>query len=101
MLEDPPAISLPGEALQQYAGRYVAGDLVYLIQWDGKQLVGGREAGHMKPLKAELRDVLFIAGQPRVRKIFQRDEAGDITGFVDRREGRDLVWRRAGVRAAP
>jgi len=51
MLEDPPAISLPGETLQQYAGRYVAGDLIYLIQWDGKQLVGGREAGHMKPFK--------------------------------------------------
>jgi len=101
MLEDPPAISLPGETLQQYAGRYVAGDLIYLIQWDGKQLVGGREAGHMKPLKVEVRDVLFIAGQPRVRKIFQRDEGGNITEFVDRREGRDLVWRRAGVRAAP
>jgi len=101
MLKDPPAISLPAEALQQYAGRYVAGDLVYLIQWDGKELVGGREAGPMKPLKVEVRDVLFIAGQPRVRKIFQRDEAGSIAGFVDRREGRDLVWRRAGVRAAP
>jgi hypothetical protein len=102
MLKDPPAISLPAEAPQQYAGRYVAGpDLVYLIQWDGKQLLGGREAGPMRPLKAEVRDVLFIAGQPRIRKIFQRDETGSITGFVDRRESRDLVWRRAGVRATP
>jgi Domain of unknown function (DUF4440) len=95
MLEDPPAISLAAEALQQYAGRYVAGDLVYLIQWDGKQLVGGREARPMRPLKIEVRDVLFVAGQPRVRKIFQRDESGHVTGFADRREGRDLVWRRA------
>jgi len=95
MLTDPPAISLPAEALQQYAGRYVAGDLVYLIQWDGKQLVGGREAGPMKPLEVEVHDVLFVAGQPRIRKIFQRDESGRITGFADRREGRDLVWHRA------
>ena len=95
VLADPPAMSLPDEVLRQYAGRYVAGDLVYLVQWDGKQLVGGREAGPMRPLQAELRDVLFLAGQPRVRKIFQRDESGQVTGFVDRREGRDLVWRRA------
>jgi len=95
VLADPPAISLPAEALQQYAGRYVAGDLVYLVQWDGKQLAGGREAGPMRPLQVEVRDVFFVAGQPRVRKIFQRDESGHVTGFVNRREGRDLVWRRA------
>lgn len=28
------------------------------------------------------------------RKIFQRDANGKIMGFVDRREGEDLVWRR-------
>jgi hypothetical protein len=48
----------------------------------------------LKPLLVEVRDVLFIAGQPRIRKIFQRDTAGRITGFVDRRENWDLVWRR-------
>jgi hypothetical protein len=48
----------------------------------------------MKPLLAEVRDVLFIAGQPRTRKIFQRDAEGNITGFVDRRQARDLVWHR-------
>ena len=101
VLNDPPAISLPPEILQQYAGRYVTGDLVYLIEWDGKQLVGGREAGPKKTLQVEVRDVLFIAGQPRVRKIFERGAKGNITGFVDRREGRDLVWRRADARTAP
>jgi len=97
MLKDPPPISLAPEALQQYAGRYVVGpDLVYMIQWDGKQLLGGRQGGPMKPLLVEVRDVLFISGQPRIRKIFQRDEKGNITGFVDRRESWDLVWRRDG-----
>ena len=95
VLKDPPAISLPHEELQQYVGRYqAAADLVYLIQWDGKQLVGGRQGGAMKPLEVEVRDVLFIPGQPRIRKIFQRDATGSITGFVDRRESWDLVWRR-------
>jgi ketosteroid isomerase-like protein len=95
VLKDPPAISLPAPEMQQYAGRYTGGaDLVYLIQWDGKQLVGGREGRPMQPLEVEVRDVLFAPGQPRIRKIFQRDEKGKITGFVDRRESWDLVWHR-------
>jgi hypothetical protein len=95
VLKDPPAISLSQADRQQYVGRYrAATDLVCEIQWDGKQLVGGRQGGPMKPLLVEVRDVLFIAGQPRIRKIFQRDSAGDITGFVDRRESWDLVWHR-------
>ncbi len=97
VMKDPPAISLPAQELQQYVGRYVGGsDLVYLIQWDGKQLVGGRQGRPMKPLEVEVRDVLFNPGQPRIRKIFQRDASGKITGFVDRRESWDLVWRREG-----
>ena len=96
ILSDPPAITVPADILQEYAGRYRATDtdLIYVIQWDGKQLVGGREGKTPTPLKVEVRDVLFTAGQPRNRKIFQRDASGNITGFVDRREGRDLVWQR-------
>ena len=94
VLKDPPAIALPGEEMRQYAGRYVAGkDLVYVIQWDGKQLTGARQGGSTKPLQVEVRDVLFVPGQPRIRKIFQRDDKGKITGFVDRRESWDLVWK--------
>jgi hypothetical protein len=40
-----------------------------------------------------VRDVLFIPGQPRTRKIFQRDADGKVTGFLDRRGGEDLVFR--------
>jgi ketosteroid isomerase-like protein len=95
VMKDPPVISLPSDELQQYAGRYVAGsDLIYVIRWDGKQLTGGREGSSSKPLQVEVRDVLFVAGQPRIRKIFQRDSDGKITGFVDRRESWDLVWHR-------
>jgi hypothetical protein len=42
----------------------------------------------------EVRDVFFVAGQPRTRRVFLRDAAGRITGFADRREGEDVRWRR-------
>ena len=53
----------------------------------------------MKPLDVEVRDVLFVPGQPRIRKIFQRDPHGKITGFVDRRESWDLVWKKSTTKA--
>ena len=94
--KDPPAITLPPKELEQYVGRYSAApDLVYVIRSDGQQLMGGRPGSTMKPLKVEVRDVLFIPGQPRIRKIFQRDAKGKVTGFVDRRESWDLVWKKS------
>jgi ketosteroid isomerase-like protein len=97
VLKDPPSITLPEKELRQYVGEYSASpDLKYEIRWDGKRLVGGKKGSSMKPLDVEVRGVLFVPGQPRIRKIFQRDEKGRITGFVDRRESWDLVWKKAG-----
>ena len=97
--KDPPAIKLPAKELEQYVGRYsVAPDLVYEIRWDGQRLIGGRPGSTMKPLDVEVRDVLFVPGQPRIRKIFGRDAKGRITGFVDRRESWDLVWTKQNTR---
>jgi hypothetical protein len=97
VLKDPPAVTLEAHEMQQYIGRYSGGaDLEYVIQWDGKQLLGGRVGRSLTPLQVEVRDVLFLAGQPRTRKIFQRNGKGVVTGFVDRREGEDLVFKRVG-----
>jgi len=38
--------------------------------------------------------VLFTPGQPRTRKIFQRDAQGRVTGFLSRREERDIVFKK-------
>jgi ketosteroid isomerase-like protein len=93
--KDPPAITLPAKELEQYVGTYsAAADLIYVIKYDGQRLVGGRKGSSPKPLNVEVRDVLFVPGQTRIRKIFQRDAKGKITGFVDRRESWDLVWKR-------
>jgi ketosteroid isomerase-like protein len=95
VLKDPPTITLPEKELRQYVGEYSAApDLTYEIRWDGQRLVGGKKGSSMKPLEVEVRDVLFVPGQPRIRKIFQRDAKGKITGYVDRRESWDLVWTK-------
>jgi ketosteroid isomerase-like protein len=93
--QDPPALSLPAAVLDEYVGRYrAAPDLIYAIARQGNALVGGVEGGKPGSLKMELRDVMFAPGQPRVRKIFTRDTSGQVTGFLSRREGRDVVWTR-------
>ena len=40
--------------------------------------------------------MFFTAGAPRTRKIFMRDAAGKVVRILDRRDGRDVVWTRAG-----
>lgn len=95
--DDPPAVKLPHDTLLEYVGVYAAGDdYLYRIDCDDGELTGTPQGGQASPLKVELRDVLFTPGQPRTRKIFQRDETGKVTGFISRREGHDLVLRRVG-----
>ncbi|HEY0249929.1 MAG TPA: hypothetical protein VGC41_00295, partial [Kofleriaceae bacterium] len=96
VLRDPIPITLPSAELDDYVGTYrLSPDLTYVIRRDGETLVGERSGGG-KPaeLLVETRDVLFVKGAPRTRKIFFRDAAGKVIGYGDRREGRDLPWKR-------
>ena len=93
--QDPPAVQLADAALDQYVGRYREGpDFVYEVKRSGHDLSGGVVGAKPGPMKMELLDVAFAPGQPRVRKIFQRDATGRITGFLSRREGRDVIWTK-------
>jgi len=93
--EDPPAVTLTPEALAEYAGKYEAApDLHITIALENGELTSSSNGGKSAPLKVELKDVLFTPGQPRVRKIFVRDTQGRITGYLNRREGRDVVVSR-------
>jgi uncharacterized protein DUF4440 len=95
---DPPAITLsPGE-LRQYVGTYKLKDSedIYSIQLTQGQLVGTRGSRKPAAWRAEARDVFFVTGDPRIRKIFQRDVSGQIVGFVERRESWDIVWQKIG-----
>ncbi len=93
--DDPPAIDLADQRLDQYVGTYALTDSVtYTIRRDGHELIGVRSGRAPETLKAELLDCLFVPGQPRLRKIFQRNAEGRITGFVERRETWDIAWHR-------
>jgi ketosteroid isomerase-like protein len=99
-LIDPPAIALPAAQLDDYVGTYqLTAAISYTIRRDGDRLIGERTGRPAQELKVEARDVMFVPGQPRSRKIFQRDGQGRITGFADRREARDVVWTVSATRS--
>ncbi len=93
---DPPAMRLPAGQLGEYAGIYKLknSDATYAITANGNALHGARSGKPPVVLDAELRDVFFVAGQPRTRIVFQRDALGRVSGYVSRREGRDVVWEK-------
>lgn len=93
--DDPPAQQLaPGE-LDEYAGTYQAAPgFTVTITHQGNQLLSATNGAKPTPLLAELRDVLFTPGQPRVRRVFERDSNGKVIGFSSRREGHGIAFRK-------
>ena len=99
VLDDPPAVPLPAATLADYVGHYVlpdgtATDIVLDKSGAAPKLVSRRPGRPDAPLLAEARDVFFVAGAPRSRKVFYRDASGRVTGYGDRREGHDIPWKR-------
>lgn len=94
VLDEPPAQALPPALLDQYAGVYAADGLRITLRRDGEHLVAERQGRPGQVWKAEARDVFFIPGLSRDRRVFQRDASGRITGYADRREAHDIVMTR-------
>lgn len=96
--QDPPAVALSDRQLGEYVGTYRAGpDFSFTITRHGSELSGSVNGGKPFALKAEYPDVLFTPGQPRMRRIIQRDAGGRLIGVISRRDGRDAtVLRRVG-----
>ena len=92
---DPPAIQLATSDLDSYVGVYQLDPSyqVTIARKDGG-LVATTGGSEPIPLLAEARDVLFVAGAPAGRRIFQRDAAGRVTGYISRRYGNDLILKK-------
>lgn len=92
---DPPEIALAARDLEAYVGVYrLSPDVTYTITRGGEGLSGQQSGGRARPLKAEMRDVLFNPGRPRYRFLFMRNARGRIERMIERREAWDLVWTR-------
>lgn len=94
-MPDPPAVTLSAAALNDYVGTYAVDSAVTVrITRAGNALAASINGEKSVPLDATARDVFFTPGAPRIRLIFQRDANGRITGYLRRREERDLVFRK-------
>jgi hypothetical protein len=95
VLEDPPAIALDKQQLCAFEGVFQLTPAVKTtIRCEEGQLVSERTGRKAAVYRPETADVFFSPGQPRTRRIFQRDASGTVVRFVDRREGRDIVWKK-------
>jgi ketosteroid isomerase-like protein len=93
--KDPPAMTLPEAKLDEYAGRYKAAtELTDVITRDGAKLTLSYNGKPATPLRVESPDMFFVPGEPRFRYVFQRDAAGRVAGFTERREGENIFWKR-------
>ena len=92
---DPPAVQLTPQQMQEYVGRYaLTPAIAYEIRLKDGGIEGQQTGRKAEPLRAEVKDMLFVPGKPRYRKVFQRDSQGRVTGFAERREAWDIVWTR-------
>lgn len=91
---DPPSIALSAVDLKAVAGTYKLrnSDPTYTLTVADGKLMGTRTGRPASEWKAETRDVFFIPGDNRIRKIFQHGTHGAVIGFVERRESWDIVW---------
>src|SRR5437870_2996553 len=78
---DPPAIALMPSQFAQYAGTYRLrnSEPTYSLAVENRTLIGTRSGRKPVVWNAEAPDVFFVKGDPRIRKIFQRDSSGRIT----------------------
>jgi hypothetical protein len=67
-------------------------EVIATIRCEHDGLAVERDGRPVRHFKAEVKDVFFETGEPRTRRIFTRDRLGRLTGFVDRREARDIRW---------
>lgn len=93
---DPQAISLSRAELNDYLGAYqVDSTFTARISREGDDLILGSNGGSPSVLKVEVKDVVFVPDAPGARRILQRDSFGHIAGYINRRDGNDILLKKA------
>ena len=94
VLKDPPVVGIPAAQLCEYAGTYrLTPSIEATVRPAGEGRLRVERDGRPPAIYvAEFKDVFFVAGQPRTRRIFTRGADGRVSGFADRREGEDVRW---------
>jgi hypothetical protein len=93
--QDPPAAHPNDAQLSRFAGRYsLTPQITVTIRSDGNKLIVQRPGQPDRAFVPETETAFFEPGRPRTRRIFQLAPDGAVTGFVDRREGIDVVWKK-------
>lgn len=91
---NPPPISLSCQQVDELVGTYQNADKTYILRRDGNRIIGGRSGQPLSELMAETRDVLFQPDNVYLRRVFQRNANGQVTGFIDRSETDGRLWNR-------
>lgn len=89
----PVALKVAPQVLQQYAGTYVLGDRMAIVSVRNDTLLLQKGNNAPEPLLAETANVFFRKSDTRGRKIFIKNEAGEVL-MLERRNGNDLFWKR-------
>lgn len=96
---DPLAAASSPKPLDDYTGTYIAGSgLTVKISMAGERLLASTNQAKVQTLTAETEDRFFIAGAPRTSIIFQRNKTGCVTGYLSRRDERDVVFSRVSAK---
>lgn len=91
---DPPATALTSAEIDDLVGTYRIGGVTKVLHREGNRLIASRSGQPDTELLPETRDVFFVAGETRMRQVFQRNAAGVVTGVVTRDENSDRLWTR-------
>jgi hypothetical protein len=93
--EDPASVNLDEKTLDEYVGSYEATpDVRFTFARKGGDLVASLNGGTDTVQKAQAHDIVFSSGHGTTPKVFQRDKAGKITGFIYLRGKNSLAFRR-------
>jgi ketosteroid isomerase-like protein len=92
---DPLAAAFSPKPLDDYIGNYAAGSgLTVKISKAGERLLVATNQARPQVLTPEAEDMFFTKGLPRTSIIFQRNRTGCVTGYLSRRDERDVSFSR-------